>query len=60
MPIITQMEWQKYLNLVYITHHKNLSVILVYPKHNKLNKEYGTTIMLEKQQLDGLKNWNIA
>jgi hypothetical protein len=44
MPIIRQMEWQKYSYLFYITLHKNLSVILVHPQHNKLNTEYGMMI----------------
>jgi len=48
MPIIIQNEWQKYSYLVYIIHHKNLTIILVHPKHNKLNTEYGMMIMLLK------------
>jgi len=46
MPIIRQIVWQKYSYLFYITHHKNLSVILVRPTHNKLNREYGMMITL--------------
>ena len=46
MPIIMQIAWQKYSYLVYITHHKNLSVILVNPKDNKLNTEYGMMMMM--------------